>query len=88
MLTLVAHNFTPVDATLIPTGAITPVDGTPFNFLSGMAIGAHIRDATNEQIVFGRGYDHNWVLDSGGSATRRCSRPTCGSRPAGGRWTS
>ena len=68
VLTLVAHNFTPVDATLIPTGAITPVDGTPFNFLRGMAIGAHIRDATNEQIVFGRGYDHNWVLDSGGSA--------------------
>jgi aldose 1-epimerase len=69
VLTLKASRFTPVDSTLIPTGAIDPVAGTPFDFTSGMAIGDHVRDSgSNQQILFGRGYDHNFVLDSGGSA--------------------
>jgi aldose 1-epimerase len=61
-LTLKASGFTPVDDTLIPTGAIDPVAGTPFDFTTPHAIGERIRD-NNEQLVFGRGYDHNWVLD-------------------------
>ncbi len=67
VLTLDAHHYTPVDDTLIPTGAIDPVAGTPFDFTRPTAIGDRIRDASSQQIVFGRGYDHNFVLDSGGS---------------------
>jgi aldose 1-epimerase len=68
VLTLYAHNYTPVDVTLIPTGQIATVSGTPFDFTRGMAIGDHVRDSgLNQQIQFGRGYDHNFVLDSRGS---------------------
>jgi len=55
-------HFTPVDSTLIPTGEIRPVAGTPFDFTRFHAIGERIR-GNDEQLVFGRGYDHNWVLD-------------------------
>lgn len=67
VLTLDAHRYTPVDSTLIPTGAIDPVAGTPFDFTKPMAIGGRVGDAFDEQIRFGQGYDHNFVLDSGGS---------------------
>jgi aldose 1-epimerase len=63
LLQLKASRYTPVDATLIPTGAIPPVAGTPFDFTRFHAIGERLRDGTNEQLRFGRGYDHNWVLD-------------------------
>ena len=56
-----ALSFTPVDSTLIPTGELAPVAGTPFDFRMPIAVGARI-GAPNEQIRFG-GYDHNWVLD-------------------------
>jgi aldose 1-epimerase len=61
-LTLAARRYTPVDSTLIPTGAIDPVAGTPFDFTSPHAIGQRIRNG-NQQLKYGRGYDHNWVLD-------------------------
>ena len=61
-LQLKASNYTPVDATLIPTGEIAPVAGTPFDFTTPHAIGERIRDDI-EQLVLGRGYDHNFVLD-------------------------
>jgi len=61
-LTLNADAFTPVDETLIPTGEIRPVAGTPFDFTTPHAIGERIRD-NDEQLMFGRGYDHNWVLN-------------------------
>lgn len=61
-LTLNARRYTPVDATLIPTGALDPVAGTPMDFTRSTAIGARIRDGF-EQLVIGRGYDHNYVLD-------------------------
>jgi aldose 1-epimerase len=61
-LTIMAEKFTPVDATLIPTGELRPVAGTPFDFRKATAIGARIGDA-DEQLRLGRGYDHNWVLD-------------------------
>ena len=63
VLWLNADHYTPVDSTLIPTGAIDPVAGTPFDFTRPEAIGARIRDASNQQITFGRGYDHNFVLN-------------------------
>jgi len=62
LLQLKASRYTPVDATLIPTGAIDPVAGTPFDFRSFHAIGERIRES-DPQLVIGRGYDHNWVLD-------------------------
>jgi aldose 1-epimerase len=61
-LRLAASGFTPVDATLIPTGAIAKVAGTPFDFQTPKPIGRDIRMG-DEQLVRGRGYDHNFVLD-------------------------
>src|SRR4029079_13268053 len=55
-----ADRFTPVDAGLIPTGELKPVEGTPFDFRNPTAIGARI-DAADQQIKFGKGYDHNYV---------------------------
>lgn len=68
-LKLNASRFTPVDATLIPTGELAPVQGTPFDFRQSTAIGARIND-DNEQLNRGKGYDHNWVLDSSGKLTQ------------------
>jgi aldose 1-epimerase len=64
-LTLHASRFTPVDAGLIPTGELKSVAGTPFDFRKATAVGSRI-NADNEQLHLGHGYDHNWVLDSGG----------------------
>jgi aldose 1-epimerase len=64
-LQLRASRYTPVDATLIPTGRIAPVAGTPMDFRSFHRVGARIRNPF-QQLVFGKGYDHNWVLDSRG----------------------
>ena len=60
-----AKNTTEIDKTLIPTGKLSPVAGTPFDFGKLTAIGARINDA-NEQLQIGKGYDHNFVLDTGG----------------------
>src|SRR5882672_855542 len=57
-----ADKFTPVDSTLIPTGELRPVDGTPFDFRKPTAIGARI-DQDDEQLKFGSGYDHNFVIN-------------------------
>jgi aldose 1-epimerase len=75
-----ADRYTPVDATLIPTGEIAPVDGTPFDFRQPAAIGARI-NADHEQIARGRGYDHNWALNGQAGQLRRAARlvePTTG----------
>lgn len=61
-LTLLADAYTPVDATLIPTGERRNVAGTPFDFREPMPIGSRVRDGRDEQIRVGRGYDHNYVL--------------------------
>ena len=60
-----ADHFTPVDATLIPTGAVAPLEGTPFDFRSPTRIGAGI-SANDAQLLIGRGYDHNYVLRTAG----------------------
>jgi aldose 1-epimerase len=67
-LTLHADRFTPTDATAIPTGELKPVKGTPFDFNQPTAIGARINQ-DNQQLKFGKGYDHNWVLTAGESST-------------------
>jgi aldose 1-epimerase len=61
-LTIHASRYTPVDATLIPTGELATVDATPFDFRRATPIGARIT-AANAQLKNGGGYDHNWVLD-------------------------
>jgi aldose 1-epimerase len=61
-LTIDADRFTPVDGGLIPTGEIAPVDGTPFDFRKATAIGARIGN-DDIQLRYGKGYDHNWVLN-------------------------
>ena len=57
-----ADRFTPVDEGLIPTGELKPVKGTPFDFTKATAIGARINQ-NDQQLKFGKGYDHNWVLN-------------------------
>ena len=58
-----ADTFTPVDSTLIPTGDLKPVEGTPFDFRTPTTIGAHIDETNDDQIRFGNGYDQNFVLN-------------------------
>ena len=61
-VSLAASRITPVNAGLIPTGELMPVAGSPFDFSQPTAVGARI-EHDNEQLRFGAGYDHNWVLD-------------------------
>jgi aldose 1-epimerase len=61
-LTIPAETTTPVDQSLIPTGEFRPVGGTPYDFRLTRAIGDRIRDGRDNQIVFGQGYDENFVL--------------------------
>jgi aldose 1-epimerase len=74
-----ADKFTPVDSTLIPTGELRPVDGTPFDFRTPTAIGARIGQ-DDEQLKFGNGYDHNWIINGPRSLRlmARVSDPTSG----------
>jgi len=62
VLMINADHFTPVDPTLIPTGKLEPVKGTPFDFTTPATVGSRINDK-HEQLTFGLGYDHNFVLN-------------------------
>lgn len=64
LLVINADGYTPVDSTLIPTGKIEPVAGTPFDFNTATLIGKRIND-NNQQLKYGKGYDHNYVLRKG-----------------------
>ena len=68
LLQINAAAFTPVDNGLIPTGEIAPVEGTPLDFRTPVAIGARINE-DNQQLKFGNGYDHNFVLDAPSDST-------------------
>jgi aldose 1-epimerase len=70
ILRIDADHYTPIDETLIPTGEISSVAGTPFDFRAPARIGALLNEA-HPQLKFGRGYDHNWVLNKAGSAELR-----------------
>ena len=72
-LTLHADRFTPVDETLIPTGELRPVEGTPFDFAEPTAIGARI-DADDAQIAYGGGYDHNFALNGEPGVLKHAAR--------------
>lgn len=80
VLMIPADRFTPVDSTLIPTGVLQPVAGTPFDFRTPAAIGARVNQG-NEQLKFAGGYDHNWVINkplSQFGLMGRVSEPTSG----------
>ena len=72
VLTLYADRFTPVDKTLIPTGELRNVEGTPFDFRSATPIGARIENK-DEQLIFGSGYDHNWVINGKAGTLRQAA---------------
>jgi aldose 1-epimerase len=71
-LTLDADSFTPTDATSIPTGEIRAVENTPFDFRTVHPIGERI-DAADQQLKFGSGYDHNFVVNGSAGHLRRCA---------------
>ncbi|MCG8308422.1 MAG: galactose mutarotase [Cytophagales bacterium] len=75
-----ADKYTPVDAGLIPTGKIASVEGTPMDFTNATAIGDRV-DNDFEQLKFGMGYDHNWILNTNNNVERvaaRITEPTSG----------
>ena len=65
ILQINADKYTPVDENLVPTGEIVPVEGTPMDFREPKRIGQHLEEDF-EQLQFGKGYDHNWVLNQSG----------------------
>jgi aldose 1-epimerase len=77
-----ADGFTPVDSTLIPTGEIMKVAGTPFDFTTPHKIGERINDTTDQQIRYGLGYDHNFALNGKSGELRLAARV---SAPVSGR---
>ena len=92
VLQIFASKYTPVDAGMIPTGEILDVKGTPFDFLQPHVIGERL-GSDHPQMVAGRGYDHNWVLDSAaGPAADGLVKAAVLSEPVGGRcvevWTT
>lgn len=78
---LAADRFLPVDETLIPTGTLQPVEGTPFDFRKATPIGARI-DGSDQQLKLGKGYDHAYVLNTGGDLKKVAARVE---EPASGR---
>lgn len=62
IVTIPAQTYLPTDDGAIPTGEFKPVAGTVFDFRKPTAVGLRVRDASDQQIVWGRGYDHNWVI--------------------------
>jgi aldose 1-epimerase len=73
VVTILADRFTPVSETLIPTGELRPVADTPFDFLKPEAIGTRI-GTDEQQLKYGNGYDHNWVLNRGGAGLSLAAR--------------
>ena len=72
LLTIDADSYTPVDSTFMTTGEIAPVEGTDMDFRTPVAIGARINN-DSQQLKNGKGYDHNWVLNTKGDITSPCA---------------
>ena len=69
LLCIDADSFTPVDSTFMTTGEILPVEGTPMDFRTPKTVGQDI-DADFQQLKNGKGYDHNWVLNTAGDLSK------------------
>lgn len=82
ILTIPAASYLPVDATLIPTGERRSVAGTVFDFRRPHVVADRVREAADQQIGFGRGYDHNWIVGAAVTSdlhlTSRLSDPVSG----------
>lgn len=81
ILYVCADTFTPVDRTYMTTGEIVPVEGTPMDFTTPKAVGQDIANTDYDQIKFGNGYDHNWVLNTAGDDSQVAAKlvaPTTG----------
>ncbi len=76
ILQLNASCFTPADDTSIPTGALASVIGTPMDFLTPTVLGDRIEDDF-QQLIYGQGYDHNWVVDGAHGTLRRGAMAHC-----------
>ena len=74
-MTIEASKFTPVDKTLIPTGKLENVEGTPFDFRKATAIGERI-EKDDQQLKYGKGYDHNYCIDGADGSLKRCAQVT------------
>lgn len=70
MLTLHADQYTPIDSTFMTTGEILTVENTPMDFRTPTRIGERIDDISFVQLLYGKGYDHNWVLNTGGDISK------------------
>ncbi|WBO23236.1 aldose epimerase family protein [Sphingomonas abietis] len=70
-LTIPADEYSPTDATAIPTGEFRKVAGTVFDFRKPTPVGDRVRDGSDIQIRYGRGYDHNWVVSRKAAAAPR-----------------
>lgn len=79
LLQINADRYTPVDSTLIPTGKIEPVAGTPFDFTKPTIIGERVDD-NNDQLKYGKGYDHNFVLNAGNNGEMNHAATIIGNR--------
>jgi aldose 1-epimerase len=75
-----ADQYTPVDSTLIPTGKLEAVAGTPFDFTKPTAIGSRIDTINNVQLKYGKGYDHNFVLRGGKSSSLKTAATITGDK--------
>lgn len=83
ILTINADYITPVNEVLIPTGELMPVESTPFDFRSPVAIGERVND-NHEQLKYGMGYDHNWVLTR--NSEKEIELAACVHEPSSGRY--
>ncbi|MFN2438660.1 MAG: galactose-1-epimerase, partial [Chitinophagaceae bacterium] len=73
VLQINANLYTPVDSTLIPLGKNEPVQSTPFDFTQPTVIGARLTDTTNKQLKYGKGYDHNFVLNDSSTTMKQAA---------------
>lgn len=70
LVTIPAASYLPTDAGAIPTGELRSVQNSVFDFRTPHAVGERVRFATDKQIIYGRGYDHNWVIGRAVTATQ------------------
>lgn len=76
LLYLASDSITPVDDTFMTSGEMMAVAGTPFDFNTPKAIEQDVTNFDNEQIKFGKGYDHNWVLNTNGDMSKVAAKLT------------
>ena len=77
ILYVASDSITPVDSTFMTNGEMMAVKNTPFDFNTPKTIAPGVTDFNNEQVKFGNGFDHNWVLKTKGDATQVAAKLTC-----------